>query len=181
MIAEDELLSLPNTCVLNLSGLYGGARQPRNWLTRIFKAKEDVRKKGCVHMVHGDDVARAILGCHENWTKVSGGRWIITDLRVYDWWDLGMSWGGEAAETLKGGACGSSASHGSVERAAVADGKEEIVRLEHAVQVAKWVGECMREEGVRALPRDSDLLGRRLDARDFWEVIGAWPSAGRLG
>ena len=44
----------------------------------------------------------------------------------------------------------------------------------------RWVGELMREEGVRALPREKEALGRVLDGRDFWEAIGSWPGEGRV-
>jgi hypothetical protein len=57
--------------------------------------KDDVRKKESVHLVHGKDVARAIVGAHENFSKVEGRRWIITDLFVYDWWTMLMDWGGK--------------------------------------------------------------------------------------
>ena len=87
--------------MLNLSGLYGGQREPKNWLGRVFKSKEDVKGKGTVHFVHGQDVARVVLGVHQKWQNLNGRRWIVTDLRVYDWWDLAMSWGGEALERLK--------------------------------------------------------------------------------
>jgi hypothetical protein len=36
----------------------------------------------------------------------------------------------------------------------------------------KWVRELMREEGLRALPRDHDRLGRCLYSREFWETFG---------
>ena len=35
--------------------------------------------------------------------------------------------------------------------------------------------QLMREEGVRALPRPMDQLGRRVDSREFWEVVGVLP------
>ena len=38
-----------------------------------------------------------------------------------------------------------------------------------------WVTQLMREEGVRALPRSMDQLGRKLDSREFWEVVGVLP------
>ncbi|KAF2851846.1 hypothetical protein T440DRAFT_467611 [Plenodomus tracheiphilus IPT5] len=151
-IAEDELLQL-HGCVLNLSGLYGGTRVPRTWLPRLGKSKDDVRKRGAVHFVHGEDVARAILATHRGFTP--GKRWIIADLRVYDWYDLIMSFSA-MAET------------DGLEAAAVAQ------------QFAKWVGELMEEEGVRALPREMSTLGRKLDSRGFWSHHGVWPRHKRL-
>ena len=44
-VAEDELLALlgSRACVLNLAGLYGGdERQPRNWVGRVARSKEEV-------------------------------------------------------------------------------------------------------------------------------------------
>jgi hypothetical protein len=38
-----------------------------------------------------------------------------------------------------------------------------------------WVKELMEEHGIRALPRNVDLLGRALDARDFWKTFGLFP------
>ena len=200
-IAEDELLSLLGTkaCVLNLAGLYGGERQPRNWLTRVAKTKEDVQGKGALHLIHGRDVARAIVCAHEvlaslpnsktglptgedpigsaaddrsepklpeqislhpSKSSIAGKRHIITDLHVYDWWDLFQTWGAHARD----------AAHGYLED----DGDEDVLQYE------RWVLELMREEGVRALPRDGGDLGRRLDGRGFWEAVGCYPEEGRV-
>ena len=43
-------------------------------------------------MIHGDDVARAIVAAHLDFSKSVGQRWMLTDMRVYDWWDLGSAW-----------------------------------------------------------------------------------------
>ncbi|KAK0508692.1 hypothetical protein JMJ35_008968 [Cladonia borealis] len=48
------------------------------------------------------------------------------------------------------------------------------------LEYEKWVLELMEEEGVRALPRDGERLGRRLDGRGFWKAVGGWPESGRL-
>lgn len=153
-VAEDELLALHGgaACVLNLAGLYGGGqRRPRKWVGRVVRGKEDVRGKGALHLVHGNDVARAVVGVVGRFGEVGGRRWIVTDLRVYDWWDLVMSWG--------------------------AQGEGEG---EEGMEYQKWVVELMREEGVRALPRETEALGRVLDGRAFWEAIGSWPGEGRV-
>jgi len=97
-IAEDELLHLKNckSTVLNLAGLYDDdTRQPRNWVSRVVKTKDDVSKKQAVNLIHGKDVARSIIAVHENFKEVEGRRWIVTDLFVYDWWALMMDWGGK--------------------------------------------------------------------------------------
>lgn len=147
-VAEDELLTLcgSDAVVMDLAGLYDGeTRRPREWVGRVMRSKEDVKKKGALHLVHGGDVARGIVGLLMlgNWESVGGKRWIVTDLRVYDWWDLAMSWAEEG-------------------------------------EYRRWVMELMREEGVRALPREKGELGRVLDGRAFWEAIGSWPGEGRV-
>jgi nucleoside-diphosphate-sugar epimerase len=156
-IAEDELRECVGGCILNLSGLYGGTRVPKAWLPRLAKSKEDVRARKSVHFVHGEDVARAIVAVDKKFTP--GKRWIITDMRVYDWYDLILSFSslteGEAVEESEA---------------------ERAKRL----QFGKWVGELMIEEGVRALPRSMDLFGRKLDSRKFWETMGIWPRHARL-
>jgi hypothetical protein len=39
----------------------------------------------------------------------------------------------------------------------------------------------MLEEDVRALPREMEKLGRKLDSRGFWKEHGIWPRHQRLG
>ncbi|CAA9961292.1 hypothetical protein PTMSG1_04676 [Pyrenophora teres f. maculata] len=151
-IAEDELLSLHGS-VLNLSGLYGGERVPAGWLSRIVKSKEDIKKRGAVHFVHGDDVARAIIGTHRNFTP--GKRWIVSDLRVYDWWDLIMSFSAATSSSTA---------------------EEQQLRQ----QCTEWVTELMAEENIRALPRDTSTLGRKLDSTGFWQHHAIWPQHKRL-
>lgn len=152
-VAEDELRALGGTS-LNLSGLYGGTRVPRTWLPRLGQSKDDVRKRGAVHFIHGEDVARAIVAAHRHPTP--GKRWILADLRVYDWWDLIMSF------------------------SAMVEGEEGEGVEEKRQEFARWVGELMEEEGVRALPREMGKLGRKLDSRGFWREHGLWPRHGRL-
>lgn len=147
-IAEDELLGLQG-CVLNLAGLYGGERNPRNWVVRVARTKAEVKGKKVVHLIHGQDVARAIIAVHGHFTP--GKRWLLTDLRVNDWWDLIQTWGPEVQ-----------ANEG-----------------EH-LEYARWVGELMLEEGIRSLPRNIDTLGRVLDSRAFWAEMGIWPVMGRV-
>ena len=155
-IAEDELINLGG-CVLNLAGLYGGERDPKNWVVRVAKTKEQVKAKKALHLIHGEDVARAILAIHQLFTPRK--RWLLTDLRVYDWWDLIQDWGALAQE-----------------RAHSTLGKEDAEKLEYT----KWVGEALMEEGVKSLPRSAEDLGRVLDSRAFWSKMGVWPSQGRV-
>ncbi|KAJ7683684.1 hypothetical protein B0H17DRAFT_1014173 [Mycena rosella] len=93
--AEVELLavSLAPATVLNLAGLWGGQRVVRNWLPRVAPTKEALKSKGSLHIIHGLDLARAIIAVHSNFAKAAGQRWLITDGRVYDWWDLASAWG----------------------------------------------------------------------------------------
>lgn len=156
-IAEDELRECADGCILNLSGLYGGTRTPRNWLPRLAKSKEDVRARKSVHFVHGEDVARAIVGVYRTFTP--GKRWIVTDLRVYDWYDLILSFSSLTEEQST---------------------QESEAAKEQRLQFGKWVGELMVEEGIRALPRSMDTFGRKLDSRKFWETMGIWPKHARL-
>ena len=154
-IAEDELREAVGGCVLDLAGLYGGTRNPRSWISRLAKSKDDLRKRKAVHFVHGEDVARAIIATHRAFTP--GKRWIVADLRVYDWYDLIMSFSAPAEDEEE-------------------SEEEEKRRLEFR----KWVGELMVEEGVRALPRETAGLGRRLDSRGFWRHMNVWPRHCRL-
>lgn len=97
--AEDALLALKphHATVLNLAGLFGGARMPKTWLPRVAKTVEAAKGKTSLHLIHGEDVARLIVAGLDSkvWEKLRGGRWICTDLQVYDWWNLMMAWGGE--------------------------------------------------------------------------------------
>jgi hypothetical protein len=170
-IAEDELMECVGGIVLNLCGLWGGERQPKRWIERLAKSKEDVRKRRAVHFVHGEDVARAVVAVHLHGNGDGDGevakrkgmgkgkRWIVADLRVYDWWDLILSFAALAEEGV---------------------GEESEEEKEKKLQFSKWVGELMVEEGVRALPRDVTTLGRRLDSRGFWKEMGTWPRHTRL-
>ncbi|MCJ1263017.1 hypothetical protein MMC22_002887 [Lobaria immixta] len=154
-IAEDELLELGG-CVLNLAGLYGGERTPKNWVTRVAKTKEEVKGKKALHLIHGEDVGQAIIAVHENFSKAK--RWLLTDLRVYDWWDLLQDWGADVKNAV-------------VE----AEGEKAAQELHYS----EWVGELMVEGNVRSLPRSAEDLGRVLDSVAFWKAMGSWPCKGR--
>lgn len=151
-VAETELLSLGG-CVLNLSGLWGGSRSPRNWARRVAHTKELLRGKASLHLIHGLDVARALVAIVEGgegkWETIGKGqRWMVTDGFVYDWWNMVAGW---------------------------ADGKGG----EEEEERARWVFQLMKEEGVRGLPRSMEVLGRCYDAREFWEAVGLVPLKGR--
>ncbi|KAJ3332034.1 hypothetical protein HDU76_001492 [Blyttiomyces sp. JEL0837] len=166
--AEDRLLaneSIEST-ILALSGLYDySSRYPGRFLSRIAPTKEALAPRGSVHYIHGEDVARAILGvCRGGidgqnlnadalWKLANGQRWILTNLRVFDWWELVTSLKPPAVDV------------GSAVEPAVASTKP----------YARWVRELMTEKNVRGLPRTPQQLGRALDSREFWETFGIEP------
>lgn len=79
---EAELLSLHSStnqvAILNLCGLWGGPRSIRRYVSRIAGTKEMLAKKAAIHMIHGVDVARAILAVHEGSKELFGQRWLLT-------------------------------------------------------------------------------------------------------
>ncbi|KAJ8058182.1 hypothetical protein OCU04_012381 [Sclerotinia nivalis] len=74
-IAEDELLGLGG-CVLNLSGLWGGKRNAKHWIERVAGSKEILNSKKSLHMVHGLDVSRGVVGVICKWEKAKGQRFV---------------------------------------------------------------------------------------------------------
>ncbi|CDH54486.1 hypothetical protein RO3G_02053 [Lichtheimia corymbifera JMRC:FSU:9682] len=91
--------------VVHLAGLWGAQRQPRNWVSR-FSTPEALRGKLLqrqLHLIHGQDVARAlVLGVHGQFAKAQGQRWIVTDGGCYDWVKLILAWGSqEQVETTQ--------------------------------------------------------------------------------
>lgn len=76
-VAEDELLGLGG-CVLDLAGLWGGARDPKHWIDRVAGTKEALSGKTSLHMVHGEDVARGIVGVHGKFEEAKGERFVCS-------------------------------------------------------------------------------------------------------
>lgn len=196
--AADTLQQQRLTSVLHLAGLYGTQRNPANFAKRVADTKDKLRGKTSVHLVHGHDVARAIVGMYrtlllpENDTpdttlpdRMWGRRWIVTDTHTYDWWQL--------LTTLQ---------------------------PPPVPQGVAWVRELMAEHGIVDLPRppppppppsSSDppqsqaererssgsgdaanngssssskgeppyVLERVLDGTEFWEALGDKPQVGR--
>jgi hypothetical protein len=68
----------------------------RKYVSRVAPTKDALRGKTSLHMIHGKDVARAIVAMHG---KFAVGRWLLTDMRVYDWWDLASAWGSTNGST----------------------------------------------------------------------------------
>mgnify|MGYP006886188722 CR=1 FL=1 len=145
----------------------GGSRNPINWFTRIAPTPEALEAKGSLHLLHGLDLARAIIAVHlapslptcssADVEKGTGQRWIVSDLRVLDWWDLASAHPtGPSAPPPAASAAG-----------------------ERSPDRALWVQDLMRKHGVRALPRTPQELGRAIDAREFWDAFGLMPVRGR--
>ena len=111
-------------------------------------------------MVHGEDVARAVVAVHERWTEggFAGERWMLTDGFVYDWWALFAGWADGAGDRGEG------------------EGKGG----EKQTEQCKWVYELMWEDGVRALPRSMQELGRCYDSREFWQKAAISPIKARI-
>lgn len=61
---------------MSLSGLWGGDRQPRNWLDRVAPTKEKLAGKTSLHLIHGQDVARSILAVHHHFNLAAGQRFV---------------------------------------------------------------------------------------------------------
>jgi hypothetical protein len=144
--------------VLCLAGLWGGERHPRHWIARVAGSKEALAGKGSLHLVHGRDVSRAVVAAHLA---------LRTDQpkRTEDDGDKAES---EREEEEKGGVGG--------KRWIITDGWVydwwEIVMVLGGERERGWVRELMRERGVGGLPRGKEGLGRRLDGRAFWGVVG---------
>lgn len=118
-------------------------------------------------MIHGTDVARAIVAVHTHFDRAVGERWMLTNGRVYDWWDLASAFGdAHTTEKLEEGE----------EKEKPAGSASEAAKGPHP----RWVRELMHEEGVRALPRSVEQLGRGLDSREFWDTFELEPLVARL-
>ena len=79
---------------------------------------------------------------------------MLTDLIVYDWWELILGLAGQEDEE-----------------------KESEDRKDSQI---KWVGELMAEQEVKALPRSMEELGRCYDSREFWTTFGIMPVRARI-
>ncbi|KAL2403091.1 hypothetical protein ABEF93_007250 [Exophiala dermatitidis] len=200
-VAERELIQVANGCILNLAGLYGANRNPRNWVSRVAKTKDQLAAKGAVHLIHGDDVARAVVGVvikdqEQECSSLFGRRWIVADCVSYDWWSLVWDWMGESNEPQSDNETETgrnmASTSGTVETVQTATASDEQRRQQQREDPSKtttetdtdtiikrqyrqWILELMEEHHVRGLPRSMDQLGRKLDARDFWKAVGILP------
>lgn len=148
--------------VLDLAGLWGGARDVFNWLPRVSPSKEVLGSKKSVHLIHGYDVARAIVAVHLaplKQDRQQGERYILTDLQVYDWWSIAQAF--TAPDYL--------------DKRGVPP--ETRARYE---QIRTWLNELLQENEVRKLPRPVEQLGRALDSNEFWHDFKLSPVKGLL-
>jgi hypothetical protein len=86
-VAEDALLELGG-CVLDLAGLWGGERMVKHWVDRVASTKEMLRCKKSLHMIHGEDVSRAIIAVHNMFKHAEGQRFVSSgngSTRGSDW------------------------------------------------------------------------------------------------
>jgi hypothetical protein len=83
---SEEMFLKMGGCVLNLAGLYGGPRILKNWIPKVVLTKEVLASKTSIHLIHGLDVARLVYAVYKKFS--TGQRWLVTDLRIYDWWEL---------------------------------------------------------------------------------------------
>jgi hypothetical protein len=178
-VAEDELRALGGS-VLNLCGLWGGARDPRNWIGRVAPSREALEGKTSLHMIHGEDVARAIMAVFKRWEAegeeeangngsgngVGGERWLVTDGFVYDWWSLIVTWQSSATPTT-------GSPNPSTSPSPNTPSNPSNIQSE-------WIYDLMLTQNIRALPRDKETLGRCYDSREFWERFGLRPLRGGL-
>jgi hypothetical protein len=120
-------------------------------------------------LIHGIDVARAILAVHGHFLRAQGKRWILSDNRVYDWWDLAFAWGSPESHPIA--SHDPSKDHPSATSLALEKAHEPSADGPQP----DWVKELMLEQGIRALPRGVEILGRALDSRDFWKTFNINP------
>ncbi|KAI8837086.1 hypothetical protein BC829DRAFT_405266 [Chytridium lagenaria] len=139
-VAAEIVVMEAGGCALSLSGLFDYKRRyPGNFFCQ---------QRPPVHFIHGEDVARAIIALHSNFSAKK--RWI------YDC----------PFETL-------STSQSAITDVAITDDldDDEIKRRERC----QWVLELMVEQGVRGLPREAGPLGRAIDSRAFWDYANITP------
>ncbi|PWN51200.1 hypothetical protein IE53DRAFT_314344 [Violaceomyces palustris] len=155
--SDNNLSARPfHVSVLNLCGLWGHGRSPRRFVSVVASSKEALRNLSGVCLVHGRDVARAIIAMHENYDRADGERWILTNGRNYDWWDLASRWG---------------------------DAGEQGRDHPPTGPQPKWVSELIQEthecaESCRAvlgLPRSVEQMGSGLEGMDFWTTFDLTP------
>ncbi|CAO3595404.1 unnamed protein product [Absidia cylindrospora] len=147
-IPSEEVVLERNGTVLHLAGLWGAQRQPKNWVSR-FAIEEKLKGKLLVrqlHLIHGKDVARAVLATHTGFQKAEGQRWIVTDAGCYDWLQLFSTW-------------------------ASSDSTQNFTTLDHDDEVQQKWG---KGQTISALV-EKDGVAPRLDSSDFWTTFELEP------
>ncbi|CAO1621422.1 unnamed protein product [Parajaminaea phylloscopi] len=168
-LAEETLLALTKSdnavrsrpipaTVLLLCGLWGHGRSMRNFISRLPANPDVFRNLGSVHMIHGRDVGRAVRSVYQDFAKASGRRWILTNLRVYDMWDLASRFG-----------------------SAGPPGRDHPPTGPYPGIVQELM-KAHGSKGVRALPRSSQEMfemnnSLSLDGRAFWSTFGLTPDS----
>ncbi|ORZ09623.1 hypothetical protein BCR42DRAFT_423803 [Absidia repens] len=148
-IPSEEVVLERNGTVLHLAGLWGAQRQPKNWVSR-FAIEEKLKGKLLVrqlHLIHGKDVARAVLATHTGFQKAAGQRWIVTDGGCYDWLRLFCTWASSDQLQIL----------------------QHLLDHDHEVQ-QKWG----TSQTVSALVEKDDVTPR-LDSSDFWTTFALEP------
>lgn len=149
--AERELINRYKGTVLNLAGLWGRERQPRGFIQNVFGPNgERVNQAFSLHLIHGSDVARAVLKMNEE-TELEAGRWIVTDTKVYDEWEIGL-WKGWTSD----------ATRSAIEKAMAEQGVKKLPRPNDALK--RWLDstEFWRRFGLepkKMLNEDSGAAG----------------------
>ena len=132
-IVEQQFLTMGG-CVLNLAGLFGGLRQPKNWISRVASSKEQLGLKKSLHLIHGRDISRLVLAVFK---KFVNQRFLVTDMRIYDWLEIVLLFGNNEQ---KG-----------------------------------WGLEIIKEDGIRSVPREHQLLERCIDGTQIWNHFDLLP------
>ncbi|KAK0538059.1 hypothetical protein OC842_001406 [Tilletia horrida] len=161
--AEQVLLGLTDesqqrrTTVLNLAGLYGGSRHPINFARKIAPSKAALARKGSLHLVHGIDVAYAIVltltseHASSASSELWGRRWIVTDRNMYDWWQLILSF-------------------------ELPDAKDWVKEL----MAENGIKSLPRPVGNTPDQGPPKYIDRALDGSGFWKAVHAQPKVGRV-
>ncbi|PVU98834.1 hypothetical protein BB559_001223 [Furculomyces boomerangus] len=147
--SENVLIEEYEGTVLYLSGLWGGNRDPRNWV-RFYKTEEAIEKRiknRTLHLIHGEDVANGIVnGLLQNFTK--GERWIISHPECYDMLEI-------------------------LVKHLDKDNLELLKRVIAQPNMRKYVNSPKIEE--LKFGKDA-CLQRRVDPDEFWKTFGLEPS-----
>ncbi|KDN45607.1 hypothetical protein K437DRAFT_256531 [Tilletiaria anomala UBC 951] len=189
--AEDAFLALSTASppsrvsVLCLSGLWGHGRSPRRFIAAMASSKQRLRALGSLSLVHGRDVVRAILAMHSLWARAEGQRWVLTNDRYYDFWDLASRWGG-AGEAGRNHPPRGPQGKWVQELMAESQQQESTNNLVEGLDEDENTiadkgaglvqGPYSSTGAVRALPRTPEQCGEALDSSEFWRTFDLVPA-----